>query len=137
MNTDIKDCPGEASRIADVVVVGGGISGTLAATVLGRAGYKVCLIDRYAVYPPDFRAEHLDGPQIDQLRRLGFLDDLTTGLYRGENVTLARSGGIVGITRTINYGLRYEALVNRARANLPPNVQTITGRVAQLETSAT
>jgi 2-polyprenyl-6-methoxyphenol hydroxylase-like FAD-dependent oxidoreductase len=58
-------------------------------------------------------------------------------LYRGENVTLARSGGIVGITRTINYGLRYEALVNRARANLPPNVQTITGRVAQLETSAT
>jgi 2-polyprenyl-6-methoxyphenol hydroxylase-like FAD-dependent oxidoreductase len=93
-------------RTADIVIVGGGISGTLSATVLGRAGYNVCLIDRHAVYPPDFRAEHLDGPQVDQLCRLGLLDALTSDLYQGKTVTLARSGRILGTTGTINYGLR-------------------------------
>jgi 2-polyprenyl-6-methoxyphenol hydroxylase-like FAD-dependent oxidoreductase len=133
----LSDRSGTVSPIADIVIVGGGISGTLAATALGRAGYEVCLIDRYAVYPPDFRAEHLDGPQVAQLQRLGFLDDLAHGLYRGETVALARFGHIVGVTGTINYGLRYEVLVNRARATLPPNVQAVTGRVASIETSDT
>ena len=117
------------------MVVGSGISGTLAAAALGRAGCSVCLIDRHAVYPPDFRAEHLDGPQIEQLRRLGFLSDLTAGLYRGETVTLARSGRLVGSATTINYGLRYETLVARARSMLPANVRLVTGRVAAVEIS--
>lgn len=118
------------------MIVGGGISGTLAATVLGRAGHDVCVVDRYAVYPPDFRAEHLDGPQIEQLSRLGFLDDLTSGLYRGETVTLARCGHVLGTTGTVNFGLRYEALVNRARSALPAGVKWVTGRVASVETGA-
>lgn len=125
------------ARPADVVIVGGGISGTLAATALGRGGYDVCLIDRYATYPVDFRAEHLDGPQVGQLLRLGVLDALTAGLYRGETVALARSGRIIGVTGTINYGLPYEVLVNRARALLPANVRAVTGRVAEIETSDT
>jgi 2-polyprenyl-6-methoxyphenol hydroxylase-like FAD-dependent oxidoreductase len=129
------DPPG--ARSADVVIVGGGISGTLAATALGRAGHNVCLVDRYATYPVDFRAEHLDGPQIDQLRRLGVLDALTLGLYRGETVALARAGHIIGVGETINYGLSYEVLVNRARALLPSNVQRVTGRVVNIETSDT
>jgi 2-polyprenyl-6-methoxyphenol hydroxylase-like FAD-dependent oxidoreductase len=124
-----------SARIADIVIVGGGISGTLAATVLARGGYQVCLIDRHEVYPPDFRAEHLDGPQVGQLRRLGFLDDLTLGLYRGETVTLARCGRIVGTAGTVNYGLRYETMVNRARAKLPSNVRAVTGRIIGIETT--
>jgi 2-polyprenyl-6-methoxyphenol hydroxylase-like FAD-dependent oxidoreductase len=118
---------------ADILVVGSGICGTLAATVLGRAGYCVCLIDRHAVYPPDFRAEHLDGPQIAQLRRLGLLDDLTGGVCRGETVALAKFGRVIGTAKTESYGLRYEALVNRARASLPPNVHVVTERVTSIE----
>lgn len=129
--------PSDVSHLTDVVIVGGGISGTLAATALGRAGHDVCLVDRYPVYPPDFRAEHLDGPQIEQLKRLGFLDDLTLGLYRGETVTLANSGRIIGSVGTTNFGIRYEMLVNRARTNLPPNIKAITGRVADIVTSDT
>ena len=125
----------DGSLLADILVVGSGISGTLAATALGRAGYRVFLIDRHAVYPPDFRAEHLDGPQVEQLRRLGFLDNLTQDLFRGETVTLARSGRIVASAGTLNFGIRYEALVNRARANLPSTVKIITGRVTGLETT--
>lgn len=121
----------------DVVIAGAGIGGTLAATALGRAGYRVCLIDRHASYPADFKAEHLDGPQIGQLIRLGFLSELTAGLYRGETVTLARSGRIVGSAVTINYGLTYEDLVNRARANLPDNVHVVVGRIDRIENSPT
>jgi 2-polyprenyl-6-methoxyphenol hydroxylase-like FAD-dependent oxidoreductase len=126
----------EASVSVDIVVVGGGISGALAAAILGRAGHHVCLIDRNAIYPPDFRAEHLDGPMIGQLRRLGFLDDLTLGIGRGETVALARHGRIITSARTVNYGLRYETLVNRARNSLPPTVRMIVGRVVGLEASA-
>lgn len=125
----------DASTVADVVIIGSGISGTLAATALGRAGYKVVLIDRHAVYPADFRAEHLDGLMIEQLQRLGFLSDLTTGLYRGETVSIARFGRIIANCRTVNFGLRYEVLVNRARGVLPPNVRQVIGRVASVETS--
>jgi 2-polyprenyl-6-methoxyphenol hydroxylase-like FAD-dependent oxidoreductase len=121
----------------DVLIVGGGISGTLAATVLGRAGYDVCLIDRYDVYPRDFRAEHLDGAMITILRRLNVLDDLTYDLFRGETVTLARYGRTLGTTGSMNFGLRYEILVNRARAALPANVRVVTGRATSLRTSNT
>lgn len=130
------DWTDEHQSLYDVLIVGSGISGTLAAAILGRDGCRVCLIDRHASYPPDFRAEHLDGPQIEQLRRLGFLDDLTAGLYRGETVALARFGRVVGAARTVNYGLRYDALVNRARTALPPNVAVVTGRVVAVQTGS-
>lgn len=117
-----------------MLIVGGGVCGTIAAIVLGRAGYDVCLIDRYAVYPRDFRAEHLDGEMVTLLGRLGVLDGLTQGLFQGETVTLARNGRRLGIARTINYGLRYEVLVNRAHTLLPATVQTVIGRVTQIKT---
>lgn len=122
---------------ADIVIVGSGISGTLAATALARTGYSIVLIDRHAVYPPDFRAEHLDGPMIEQLRRLGFLAGLTEGLYKGETVTVARSGRVIATAPTVNYGLRYENLVNRARAMLPAHVRQVTGRVTGVDASDT
>lgn len=133
----ISEPAGDTTPVKDIVIVGGGISGTLAATILGRAGYRVCLIDMHAEYPTDFRAEHLDGPAVDQLWRLGFLDTLTNDLYRGESVAVARFGRVVQTARTVNFGLRYEDLVNRARSALPASVNTIIGRVADIETSDT
>ena len=121
-----------ACKTFDVIIVGGGISGTLAASLLGKAGYRICLIDRYDVYPPDFRAEHLDGPQIEQLRRLGFLDGLTAGLYKGETVTIGHHGRIAAAAATVNYGLRSEDLIHRARRNLPGAVCAVTARVAAI-----
>jgi 2-polyprenyl-6-methoxyphenol hydroxylase-like FAD-dependent oxidoreductase len=126
-----------AVELADVLIVGGGISGTLTAIILARAGYQVCLIDRHEFYPPDFRAEHLDGPMVDQLRRLELLDHLTVGLSCGETVAVARLGRILRCTGTINYGLRYEKLVNRARTSLPPNARMVIGRVAGIKASNT
>ena len=38
----------------DVVVVGASFSGSLVATLVGRQGYNVTLIDRCKTYPDDF-----------------------------------------------------------------------------------
>ena len=55
-------------RQTDVVIAGGGLAGSLAAAMLGRAGIDAVLIDPHSVYPPDFRCEKLDGPQLQTLR---------------------------------------------------------------------
>jgi 2-polyprenyl-6-methoxyphenol hydroxylase-like FAD-dependent oxidoreductase len=128
----IADQCDQTFSVSDALIVGGGISGTLAATTLGRAGYKVCLIDRYEVYPRDFRAEHLEGAMIELLDRLDVLGDLTHNLFRGETVAVARYGRTFGTAPGLNFGLRYETLVNRARAALPLNVQVVTGRVTNI-----
>ena len=44
----------------EIAIVGGGLAGSLAAAMLGRAGRDVVLIDPHAVYPPDFRCEKLE-----------------------------------------------------------------------------
>ena len=43
----------------DIAIVGGGLSGTLAAVTLGRAGWRVALIDRNETFPPEFRVEKI------------------------------------------------------------------------------
>jgi 2-polyprenyl-6-methoxyphenol hydroxylase-like FAD-dependent oxidoreductase len=117
----------------DVVIVGGGFSGTIAAIVLARAGYQIGLVDRHAVYPADFRAEHLDEVQTDALRRLQLLDDIVAGVPCIKHVAFARRGRLDGIWPAINYGMRYDAMVNAARTLVPPSVEILVGRVADLQ----
>ena len=54
-------------RHTDVVIAGGGLAGSLAAAMLGRAGIADALVDPHPVYPPDFRCEKLDGTQLQTL----------------------------------------------------------------------
>lgn len=122
---------------ADIMIVGAGISGTIAATLLGRAGYNVLLIDRYATFPRDFRAEHLDGVQIEQLSRLGLLDGLTAGVTRGETVAVGRRGRLVEIGKTVNFGMPYDLMVNTARRLLPPGVTSVCSRVVDVAANDT
>ena len=61
-------------RNTDVVIVGGGLAGSLAAAMLGRAKIDTILIDPHPVYPPDFRCEKLDGAQVEILKNTGLAD---------------------------------------------------------------
>jgi hypothetical protein len=44
-----------AMRETDIAIVGGGLAGSTAAAMLGRAGHDVVLVDPHASYPKDFR----------------------------------------------------------------------------------
>jgi 2-polyprenyl-6-methoxyphenol hydroxylase-like FAD-dependent oxidoreductase len=56
-----------------VLIVGGGIAGSLLALVLGRAGRAVTLFDPRRAPPPVFRNEKLGDAQIALLTKLGVL----------------------------------------------------------------
>ena len=121
-------------RKADIAIVGGGLAGSLAALVLGRAGYRVALVDIHATYPPDFRCEKFANEQIDLLRGLKLFDELIALTTTAPEMVVARFGRIVERTGNPEYGFYYERVVNALRAALPANVSFIAGRAAELAT---
>ncbi|MDX8536306.1 NAD(P)/FAD-dependent oxidoreductase [Mesorhizobium abyssinicae] len=136
MTADQSRPPLPAGIDTEIVLVGGGLSGTLAANVLGRAGYQVTLIDRYAVFPREFRVEKIAGDQIEKLRRIGLLDRLAGAAVAFDEIVNIRKGRLLDRTHARHYGIFYDDLVNAMRAALPDNVRFIAGRVNALEAGA-
>jgi 2-polyprenyl-6-methoxyphenol hydroxylase-like FAD-dependent oxidoreductase len=123
---------GPPSSDADVVIVGAGLAGTLAAILLGRAGLNVSLVDRSAVYPPDFRAEQLVGYQVEMLAKLGLLDIVVADTVPADRAVCIRGRRPVGVVTVPHYGIAYETMVNRARQHLPESVRFINARVVDI-----
>jgi 2-polyprenyl-6-methoxyphenol hydroxylase-like FAD-dependent oxidoreductase len=79
----------------DIVVAGGGLAGSLAAAMLGRAGYGVMLVDPHPVYPPDFRCEKLDSSQVRVLRKTGLADAVLQAATYDRECWVARFGRVI------------------------------------------
>ena len=120
---------------SDILVVGAGLGGAMAAAVLSRAGLEVTVVDRHATYPHDFRAEQLVGPQIDVLRELGLLDGIVRDTVPVPSATAAGHGKVIDSNSHVHYGLRYEDMVNATRS-LAATATFVTGRVTRIETGA-
>ena len=61
-------------RYTDVAIIGGGLAGSSAAAMLGRAGIAAVLIDPHPVYPSELRCEKLSGEQLELLRKTGLAE---------------------------------------------------------------
>jgi 2-polyprenyl-6-methoxyphenol hydroxylase-like FAD-dependent oxidoreductase len=128
----VKECQ---TTVADVAIVGGGLAGSLAAAVLARAGYRVALIDKRAVYPEEFRVEKISGQQVDILRRLGFIDELEAVACPYAGVLNIREGKVIDVSGGLSYGLPYAGLVAMARQLLPDPSSFIVDQVLSLSCS--
>jgi 2-polyprenyl-6-methoxyphenol hydroxylase-like FAD-dependent oxidoreductase len=80
-------------RYTDIAIIGGGLAGSTAAAMLGRAGIPTVLIDPHQVYPFDFRVEKISGDeQFGRFYQTGIADSVVrSATHDGEN-WIARFG---------------------------------------------
>jgi 2-polyprenyl-6-methoxyphenol hydroxylase-like FAD-dependent oxidoreductase len=123
-------------RQTDIVIAGGGLAGSAAAAMLGRAGYGVVLVDPHKTYPPDFRAEKIDGTQAAVLRKTGLADAVLRAATLDGESWVARFGRLIEKRPGDQHGILYDTLVNTVRAEIPPNVDIIYAKVVDVAASA-
>ena len=123
-------------RHTDIAIVGGGLAGSTTAAMLGRAGFNAILIDPHPVYPPDFRCEKIDGPQLRILRRTGLADAVLQAATHDQEAWAVRFGRVVDRRPSDQYGILYDALVNTIRAEIPNTTTLIQSTVRAVTTSA-
>jgi 2-polyprenyl-6-methoxyphenol hydroxylase-like FAD-dependent oxidoreductase len=109
----------------DIAIVGGGLAGSLASAMLGRAGIDCALIDPHDTYPNDFRCEKLDGPQVAILRKTGLADAVLRQATFDGACWVARRGRVIDKRPSDQQGIFYTRLVNTIRGEIPSAVPFI------------
>lgn len=120
---------------ADIVIVGAGFSGTVAAYNLTAQGINTILIDHVAEYPDAFRAEKLEPNQAEALQRLSMLE------YRqpckppiGGTINY-RDGKRSAFDTQEQYGMHYGNTVNSFRRALQPETKLLIEKVTDIRLS--
>ena len=123
-------------RYTDIAIIGGGLAGSTAAAMLGRAGISAVLIDPHEVYPADFRVEKLSGHvQVERFLRTGIADQvLRRATFSGEN-WIARFGYLLDKAPSRQFNILYDSLVNAIRDEIPDTVERIWTKAISVETS--
>ncbi len=123
-------------RQTDVAIVGGGLAGSTAAAMLGRAGIAVALIDPHKVYPPEFRCEKLGGKQIETIHKTGLYDAIRHRLNARRQRMDRALGRLLDNKPSDQHGVLYDDLVNTIRREIPPAVDVIESKATSIATSA-
>jgi 2-polyprenyl-6-methoxyphenol hydroxylase-like FAD-dependent oxidoreductase len=123
-------------RYTDVAIVGGGLAGSTAAAMLGRAGVPALLIDPHPTYPPELRCEKLGGDQLDLLRKTGLAEPTLRATTLDGEVWEARFGYVVAKKPSDQHGIMYDTLVNTMRAQIPSGAETIFAKVSGISNSS-
>lgn len=122
-------------RNSDIAIVGGGLAGSMAAAMLGKAGIDAVLIDPHPVYPPDFRCEKLDGAQVELLKKTGLADGVLRAATHDRECWIARFGHVVDRRPGDQHGIYYAPLVNTIRGLIPPQAPTIHAKATAIAIS--
>ena len=106
-------------KYTDIAIIGGGLAGSTAAAMLGRAGIPTVLIDPHQAYPFDFRVEKISGDeQLGRFYQTGIADSvLRSATHDGEN-WIARFGYLLDKKPSRQYGIMYDALIGAVRAEI-------------------
>ena len=94
------------------------------------------LVDPHESYPPDFRAEKIDGGQARILARTGLADAVLRAATLDGESWVARYGRLIEKRPGDQHGILYHTLVNTMRGEIPPRVTVIHGKVTDIATSA-
>ena len=121
-------------READVVIAGGGLAGSLAAAMLGRAGINAVIVDPHTVYPEDFRCEKLDGTQMHTVGLTGLADAVLRASTPDRECWVARFGRVVEKRSGDQQGVMYDTLVNTIRGEIPASVPFVHAKVTDITT---
>ncbi|MDB5618337.1 NAD(P)/FAD-dependent oxidoreductase [Tardiphaga sp.] len=121
-------------RYADIAVVGGGLAGSTAAAMLGRAGVSAVMIDPHAKYPPDLRSEKISTNQLELLRKTGLVDAALRAGRHDRQIWTARFGYLIDKKPSEQFGILYDTMVNAIRGEIPTNVDTIEAKVTEIST---
>ena len=119
-------------RHTDIAIVGGGLAGSAAAAMLGRAGIDAVLIDPHDVYPFDFRCEKLDIKQQALVQKTGLADVLFPVTTPNSGVWTARMTRLIEKRVNNQRDIYYDTIVNAARAAIPKSVPLLVGKVTSI-----
>jgi 2-polyprenyl-6-methoxyphenol hydroxylase-like FAD-dependent oxidoreductase len=124
-------------RYTDIAIIGGGLAGSTAAAMLGRAGIPTVLIDPHQVYPFDFRVEKISGDeQVGRFYQTGIADSVLRSATRDDENWIARFGFLLDRKPNRQYGIMYDALIGAIRAEVPPPAELVYAKVVDIATSA-
>ena len=123
-------------KYTDIAIIGGGLAGSTAAAMLGRASISTVLIDPHPTYPPDFRVEKIAGhEQIERFRKTGLADAILAKATHDGTNWIARYGILLDKAPSLQFGIRYDALVNAIRCEIPGEVEQIFAKAVSASTS--
>jgi hypothetical protein len=110
------DTAGLPLKYTNIAIIGGGLAGSIAAAMLGRASIPTILIDPHQAYPFDFRVEKISGDEhLGRFYQTGITDSvLRSATHDGEN-WIARFGCL--LDKKPSRQLRHQ--VRRADRNDP------------------
>lgn len=123
-------------RYTDIAIIGGGLAGSTAAAMLGRAGIPSVLIDPHQVYPFDFRVEKIGGDlQLARFASTGLAESvLRSATLDGEN-WIARFGRLLDRQPSRQYGIMYDALIGAVRNEIAGSAEFVCDKVVNVATS--